>query len=553
MRNASTSSHYVPIAAAIIAAAGASADVVEVGTDGGTADIGGAAPATITVKNVCKDKDGKKIKVEDIRITIIDPDGLVITGVDIGGTDKDHVDDNGDGNHTNADGDPDEGEDDLTDSTPTESCKSIITDGYIDKDATREITITFPEDVTPPPGTKVFIRFSDEDGSTGQHSDLCQAVPPFDPNSGNAETGLFYASAHVQTEVDTDPTKGVAAMFVQAPPGNPILDLQLPPEVPAFVDVQGEFAAVEFEQPLLASDPSYLRFTFANGFGAEPQPLVFEAFLVDVPAPPPPCLADFNEDGQVNVLDFVAYQQAYQLKEPSADINGDGILNVLDFVAFQAEFQKGCPEHVVLADDNFEDFTPGPICGQGGWEAWYINPDNCGTVTNEESFSIVQSLKLVGAEEAPKGDDAVRIIDGATEGVWHFHADTFVPADAYGRGWVVLLNTYSAGGDKNWSLALALDADQGLVQDNPLGQQDPPTLPLVVDRWVPIDVEVDLDNDICTVYYDGQVLLEGQSWSAGMNAPGKAAIEALHLDAGDPNGDGISAMFIDDVSLESKD
>jgi hypothetical protein len=54
------------------------------------------------------------------------------------------------------------------------------------------------------------------------------------------------------------------------------------------------------------------------------------------------CLADFNADGDLNILDFVAFQLAWQAGDDAADVNGDEVLDVLDFVAFQASFQKGC-------------------------------------------------------------------------------------------------------------------------------------------------------------------------------------------------------------------
>ena len=548
-RITNTIARTVAPAALLIAASGALGQT-KVGTKGNTADVGGANPAKIEVQNDCKNSDGKEIKVEDITITIVDPpEGLTITGIDIKGTTKDHVDDNGDGNHKDGDN-QDANEDDTTDSTPGTSCKSIITDGYIDHGKKRDVWITFSE--TPPPGTKIFIRFSDEDGSTGQHGDLCQNVN-LDPLTGLGNALVDYASATVDMDVVTDPALGIASMTITAPPGNPILSLLLPPEVPAFVDLQGEQVFVEFPQPLAELDPNTFRFEFAQPFGNDPQTLGFEAFQLPVPVAPPPCLADFNEDGLVNILDFVSFQEAYSANDPNADVNGDGILNILDFVAFQAAFQQGCPKHTVKIDESFDDYDDGAVCAEDSWETWYINPDGCAAVTSDESYSITRSLRLVGAEGNPKGDDAVHVIDHVDAGQWHFQAWTYVPADAYGRGWITLLNTYTPDGDKNWSLALALDANQGLVQENPLGQQNPPTLPLIVDQWVPIDVQVDLTNDTCTVFYDGQVLLDGQSWSAGMNAPGKTAIEALHLDAGDPFNDGISTMYVDDVRLESVD
>jgi len=60
-------------------------------------------------------------------------------------------------------------------------------------------------------------------------------------------------------------------------------------------------------------------------------------------AAPSPCFADFNNDGILNILDFVAYQGAFSDQDLAADCTGDGVLNVLDFICFQGEFAAGCP------------------------------------------------------------------------------------------------------------------------------------------------------------------------------------------------------------------
>ena len=49
-----------------------------------------------------------------------------------------------------------------------------------------------------------------------------------------------------------------------------------------------------------------------------------------------------NGDGELNILDFVAFQALFVDGDPAADVNGDGVLNILDFVAFQQIFQAGC-------------------------------------------------------------------------------------------------------------------------------------------------------------------------------------------------------------------
>lgn len=54
------------------------------------------------------------------------------------------------------------------------------------------------------------------------------------------------------------------------------------------------------------------------------------------------CRVDLNADGELNVLDFVSLQLAFQAGSCEADVSGDGVLSILDFVAFQFLFGEGC-------------------------------------------------------------------------------------------------------------------------------------------------------------------------------------------------------------------
>ncbi|MCC7387471.1 MAG: hypothetical protein IT431_01755 [Phycisphaerales bacterium] len=58
--------------------------------------------------------------------------------------------------------------------------------------------------------------------------------------------------------------------------------------------------------------------------------------------PPPPCVADFNDDGAVNTLDVLAFLNAWVSGDGSADINGDGDVNTLDVLAFLNLWNAGC-------------------------------------------------------------------------------------------------------------------------------------------------------------------------------------------------------------------
>jgi hypothetical protein len=55
-----------------------------------------------------------------------------------------------------------------------------------------------------------------------------------------------------------------------------------------------------------------------------------------------PCRVDLNDDGQVNVADFLAFLQLYAAGDTRADINADSQVNVGDFLAFLAAYAAGC-------------------------------------------------------------------------------------------------------------------------------------------------------------------------------------------------------------------
>jgi len=64
--------------------------------------------------------------------------------------------------------------------------------------------------------------------------------------------------------------------------------------------------------------------------------------LTHQPLNPNACEADVNGDGELNILDFIAFQALFEAGDDAADANGDGDLNILDFTAFQALFEAGC-------------------------------------------------------------------------------------------------------------------------------------------------------------------------------------------------------------------
>jgi len=54
------------------------------------------------------------------------------------------------------------------------------------------------------------------------------------------------------------------------------------------------------------------------------------------------CPADFNGDGTVNTLDFIAFLNAWTAHDPRGDFNGDGTINTIDVLAYLNAFNAGC-------------------------------------------------------------------------------------------------------------------------------------------------------------------------------------------------------------------
>ena len=53
-------------------------------------------------------------------------------------------------------------------------------------------------------------------------------------------------------------------------------------------------------------------------------------------------IADLDNSGTVNILDFLAFLNFYNDSDPIADFNGDGIINTQDFIAYLNAFNHGC-------------------------------------------------------------------------------------------------------------------------------------------------------------------------------------------------------------------
>ena len=55
------------------------------------------------------------------------------------------------------------------------------------------------------------------------------------------------------------------------------------------------------------------------------------------------CVGDCNDDMELDILDFVCFQNEWVNQTPCGDCDGNGEFNILDFVCFQSAWVQGCP------------------------------------------------------------------------------------------------------------------------------------------------------------------------------------------------------------------
>jgi hypothetical protein len=169
-------------------------------------------------------------------------------------------------------------------------------------------------------------------------------------------------------------------------------------------------------------------------------------------------------------------------------------------------------------NEGFEAYPDGPLSGQGGWEIWYSGGAD-GAVVSGGAHSGNKSMQMV------PGTDAVQrfTING---GQWDCSVWTFLPSgslDAY----FIMMNQYGDATTDNWSVQIRLNGDPA----NPVveSQFDFATVPAVLDTWVELRLEIDLDADIVNTFYNGNPLGVNLSWINNVSGAGLPQIRCIDL------------------------
>jgi len=113
-----------------------------------------------------------------------------------------------------------------------------------------------------------------------------------------------------------------------------------------------------------------------------------------------------------------------------------------------------------------------------------------------------------------------------------------------GESYFILLSDYTdgAGQDNTWVVQMRFDSGLMIVES----EFDSISLPLVLDQWTEIKVDIDLNSDWMEIYYDGTFLLE-KAWTATINNDGSGQ---LNIAAVDLFANSASTVYYDDLSIE---
>jgi hypothetical protein len=187
--------------------------------------------------------------------------------------------------------------------------------------------------------------------------------------------------------------------------------------------------------------------------------------------------------------------------------------------------------------DNFDAYPAGPLIGNGGWEGWDLSALADANVVPTPNRSAPNSVEILPTS------DVVNDMGGLQSGgQWEFTGWCYIPGNAIGEQYLIMLNQYApVSGPNNWSVQVLFDGTAGQVYDI---SNTGPSLPMLRDQWVQCRVEIDLDLDLQNFYYDNQ-LLYSAGWTGHVTSTGGT----LTIAVVDLFSNGGSSIYWDDLSL----
>ena len=85
-------------------------------------------------------------------------------------------------------------------------------------------------------------------------------------------------------------------------------------------------------------EPGYIDYAYATRMTRSIVGWMVDSAVVHVDV----CYADCDDNGALDLFDFLCFQDLFGLGDPGADCDGDGVLDFFDFLCFQNAFGAGC-------------------------------------------------------------------------------------------------------------------------------------------------------------------------------------------------------------------
>jgi len=214
----------------------------------------------------------------------------------------------------------------------------------------------------------------------------------------------------------------------------------------------------------------------------------------------------------------------------------------LRYVGAIAQLPSAAAPEGVDFTENFDSYTAGDnVHGQGGWKGWANDPNAGALVDDTHSVSPSNAIAIEGPS------DLIHEFSGYTSGAWVVTAKMFIPSDFAGETYFIFENVYSDVDQSiiSWSTQVVFRSASGTVE-NFDGSADPGSMPYVTDEWADLRLEIDLDADLQTFYYNGVVLYSG-SWT--QQFPGQTVPGSLNIGSIDLFASGSTTVYYDDIAL----
>jgi hypothetical protein len=178
--------------------------------------------------------------------------------------------------------------------------------------------------------------------------------------------------------------------------------------------------------------------------------------------------------------------------------------------------------------ENFESYAPGSsLHGQGGWKGWDNTATSGAPASNSHAVSGTNSVEIISTA------DLVHQFD-LKGGKWEFTVMQYIPSGTTGTTYFILLNTYSDGGTKDWSVQTQFNMDTGAISYWHGGSAQ-----ILYDRWIELKYVIDLDNNTVDKYYNGEFVVT-DTWDDNNHG----TLQAIDL-----YGNSASSVYYDDIKI----